>query len=101
MVLAAVDDAEDAGSGVVGYLRAEHQPGGDGYLDFVGVDPARRSAGIAGALVLDAIERLHSGGAAAITLTVREDNAAARSLYARLGFDGDRVLVPLRLGFST
>ncbi len=96
VVLAAVDGAE-----VVGYLRAEHQPGGDGYLDFVGVEPARRSAGIAGALVLAAIERLQERGATAITLTVREDNAAARALYARLGFDGDRALVPLRLGFST
>lgn len=96
VVLAAVD-----GPDVVGYVRAEHQAGGDGYLDFVGVEPAHRSVGVARALVLGAIERLRRGGAAAITLTVREDNAPARALYARLGFEGDRVLVPLRSGFST
>ncbi|MFK8022592.1 MAG: GNAT family N-acetyltransferase [Ilumatobacter sp.] len=84
----------------LGYLRAEVQPGGDGYLDFVGVDAEHRSRGIGRALVDHAVTELASSGADRVSLTVREDNASARALYARLGFDGDRILVPLRLGFG-
>ncbi|MFN3220140.1 MAG: GNAT family N-acetyltransferase [Acidimicrobiales bacterium] len=84
----------------IGYLRAEIQPGGNGYLDFLGVDDRHRGTGVGGALVERAIVELAARGAKTVSLTVREDNVAARALYARLGFAGDRILVPLRLGFG-
>jgi [ribosomal protein S18]-alanine N-acetyltransferase len=84
----------------IGYLRAEIQPGGNGYLDFLGVDDRHRGSGVGGALVEQAIVELAARGAKTVSLTVREDNVAARALYARLGFAGDRILVPLRLGFG-
>lgn len=85
---------------VAGYLRAEIQGDRDGFVDFVGVDPDTRGRGIGRALVVDAIAALDAGGAHDVSLTVREDNVAARALYASLGFDGSRILVPLRSGFG-
>jgi len=84
----------------VGYLRAEIQSAGDGYLDFVGVDPQHRGSGLGRALVARSIVELAAQGVNSVSLTVREDNVAARALYAHLGFEGDRVLIPLRLGFG-
>lgn len=84
----------------IGYLRAEIQPGGNGYLDFLGVDDRHRGTGVGGALVERAIVELAARGASTVFLTVREDNVAARTLYARLGFTGDRILVPFRRGFG-
>lgn len=84
----------------IGYLRAEIQPGGNGYLDFLGVDAPHRGTGVGGALVERAVAELAARGASTVFLTVREDNIAAQALYARLGFTGDRILVPLRRGFG-
>lgn len=86
---------------LVGYVRAEIQPGGGGYVDFLGVTEDERSHGIGGALVEAAVARLVERGAMTVSLTVREDNPPARALYERLGFDGSRILVPFRLGFTT
>ncbi len=51
----------------------------------VAVDPDRRRAGIAMALLTDLLRRI-DGDSARFTLEVRESNAAAIELYERFGF---------------
>lgn len=91
--------AEEAGR-VAGYVAAEVQPDGEGYLDFLGVAPDRRGRGIGRILIARAVERLRERGSGRIHLTVREANAPARALYAAVGFEEERVVVPLRKGFT-
>lgn len=85
---------------VVGYVAAERQPDGAGYIDYLGVAPARRRQGIGAVLVRAAVDALREIGCEQCSLTVRETNDAARALYRRLGFVEERVIVPLRLGFT-
>jgi len=51
------------------------------------VDPARRRAGLGGALVEAALSGARGEGAASMFLEVAEDNAAAIALYAATGFE--------------
>ncbi|MDW3217163.1 MAG: GNAT family N-acetyltransferase [Acidimicrobiales bacterium] len=85
---------------VVGYVALEEQADGSGYVDFVGVEESHRGAGIGGGLVAAGVAALRERGCGRIHLTVREANAAARALYARLGFVEEFTLVPLRKGFT-
>lgn len=85
---------------VVGYVAAERQPDGNGYLDFVGVAPSARRRGVGADLVRAAVATLVDLGCERIHLTVRDDNVGARSLYARLGFVEERVVRPYRRGFT-
>ncbi len=55
----------------------------------VATDPARRGKGAASALLTCLISTLPARGVQRLTLDVAEDNAAARGLYARLGFTED------------
>ncbi|HWJ68261.1 MAG TPA: ribosomal protein S18-alanine N-acetyltransferase [Nocardioides sp.] len=58
----------------------------DAELQRIAVDPDRRRGGVASALV-DAVRTLAAEqGAQRLLLEVREDNEAARALYARHGF---------------
>lgn len=103
-----VDEGDDrfvlvasAGSEVVGYVAAEREVGGDGYVDFLGVDEAARGAGTGGVLVDLACRELRDRyGCVVVNLTVRESNAPARRLYRRLGFVEERLIRPWRLGFQ-
>lgn len=83
-----------------GYVAFEFQSDGAGYIDFLGVDEACRRGGFGAELVRAAVDALQQGGATPIHLTVREDNRAARRLYRSLGFREDRVIRPLRRGFT-
>jgi GNAT superfamily N-acetyltransferase len=49
-----------AGSSVVGYVAVEAQADGSGYIDFVGVAPEHRRAGLGGVLVAEAGSRYQS-----------------------------------------
>ncbi|MGF1665463.1 MAG: GNAT family N-acetyltransferase [Acidimicrobiia bacterium] len=89
-----------AGSSVVGYVAVESQADGSGYIDFVGVAPEHRRAGLGRVLVAAATNTLFERGASYVHLTVRESNMAARRLYASLGFTEDSVLRPYRKGFT-
>jgi ribosomal protein S18 acetylase RimI-like enzyme len=92
--------ARDAGR-VVGYVAAERQPDGSGYIDFLAVDDAARGRGVGAVLVARACGVLHDRfTCTTVHLTVREDRTAARRLYARLGFVEDRLIRPWRRGFS-
>ena len=52
----------------------------------IGVDPARRRQGIAGALLTAMIEEFRRQGGASLFLEVRASNTAARGLYEKFGF---------------
>jgi len=100
-LLAGADDDHlrlglEVGDRLVGYVAVERQPGGDGYIDFVGVDPELRGRGYGERLVRAGIDALRARGCGRISLTVREDNPAARALYRRLGFQEERVIAALR-----
>jgi ribosomal protein S18 acetylase RimI-like enzyme/heat shock protein HslJ len=84
---------------VLGYVAAERQPDGAGYVDFLGVDEPARGEGIGRRLVLVACRRLRDDlGCSLAHLTVQESNVAARRLYTSLGFVEERVLYPWRRG---
>jgi ribosomal protein S18 acetylase RimI-like enzyme len=94
LVRVAVRDGE-----VVGYVAAEQQEGGEGYVDYLGVTEAVRGSGLGTALVDLACAQLRARGCASVHLTVRTSNVAARRVYARCGFTEERILVPWRVGF--
>jgi [ribosomal protein S18]-alanine N-acetyltransferase len=86
---------------VVGYVVAEPQEDGAGYLDYLGVEPVRQGRGIGRALVeavCDALVERHA--CPTVFLTVRASNHVARAVYAAAGFTEERVLQPWRRGFS-
>jgi [ribosomal protein S18]-alanine N-acetyltransferase len=58
----------------------------EGEILNVGVHPESRRRGIARALVRTLLDALGAAGARQVYLEVRESNAAARQLYAALGF---------------
>ncbi|MDH4115943.1 MAG: GNAT family N-acetyltransferase [Acidimicrobiia bacterium] len=82
-----------------GYIAAERQADGEGYIDFVGVAPESRGRGIGRSLIVAAVHALRESGCTSINLTVLETNRAARSLYSALGFTEERILRPWRKGF--
>lgn len=77
---------------VAGYVIARHAAD-EGEILNLAVAPAHRGGGIGRALVERALAALADCGAATVFLEVRESNAVARRLYARLGFQevGRRV----------
>jgi ribosomal-protein-alanine N-acetyltransferase len=60
--------------------------GGEAEILSLGVNPSARRNGQARALVMEAAARAHGDGATAMFLEVGWNNAAARGLYAALGF---------------
>jgi ribosomal protein S18 acetylase RimI-like enzyme len=85
---------------LVGYVAAERQEDGTGYVDFLGVSPDRRGEGLGRRLVAVACRQLADElGCTEVFLTVRVSNAAARQVYAACGFVEERELVPWRKGF--
>ena len=84
---------------VAGYVAAEVQPDGGGYIDFLGTADRFRRRGVAAELVRAAVAELRARSAGDVHLTVREANTGARALYAGLGFREERVITPLRRGF--
>ena len=82
------------------YIAVERQADGSGYIDYLGVAPAARRRGLGGDLVRAGVAELRRLGATSIGLTVRVDSDGARELYRSLGFEEERVAIPLRCGFS-
>jgi ribosomal protein S18 acetylase RimI-like enzyme len=77
------------GLAVVGTVTLQPDPHEDGGRELVAmwVDPAYRRSGLAGSLVASMVNRAVSVGAHEVALWVAEDNARARSLYERSGFE--------------
>lgn len=90
----------ETGGGVAGYIAVERQPDGSGYIDYLGVAPAARRRGLGAELVRAGVQELRRLESTSVALTVRVGSEGARELYASLGFREERVLVPLRRGFS-
>jgi ribosomal-protein-alanine N-acetyltransferase len=71
--------------GVAGYVVAQ-DAADEGEILNLAVAPARHRGGIGRALVARVLATLAGRGAVRVFLEVRESNAAARALYAALGF---------------
>ncbi len=89
--------AEDVHGGVAGYAAGEVAHDGEGFIDFVAVDPACRGAGV-GRQLVEAVTRrlLDRSTLGRVCLTVQDHRTPARALYARLGFRPDGSLVAYR-----
>ena len=59
------------------------------------VEESCRRAGVATALVADALALARARGLGCVTLEVETDNAGARRLYEKLGFRGESLRSPL------
>lgn len=79
--------AEGEGGRFLGYVAGRVQPGGEGFIDFVVVDPAGRRRGVGRRLVVEASRRLVARSTTGtVCLVVHDHRAPARALYASLGF---------------
>jgi ribosomal protein S18 acetylase RimI-like enzyme len=89
--------AEDPAGAFLGYAAGRIQPDGEGYVDFLAVDPSARGTG-AGRTLMVALGRELAPRSATgrICLTVQDGRVAARSLYERLGFETDLSFVAYR-----
>ncbi len=80
-----------------GYVAGRVQPDGDGYIDFIAVAPNAQRGGIGRALTTAIVRRLlPTSRDGRIYLTVRDDRAAARALYASLGFSIESSIAAYR-----
>ena len=78
-------------SEVIAFATAEPTVAADvAEVRFVGVDPDHWGSGIGGAVMARLAEELAAAGFGSAQLLVYADNAPARRLYERLGWDWDR-----------
>ena len=84
---------------VIGYVATIFEKDESLYIDYLGVAATQRAAGF-GRMLITAAMRARYEDATHAHLTVRVGNAEARRLYASLGFIEERVLVPMRRGFT-
>ncbi len=66
-----------------------------GWIHHLAVSPQARGQGIGRALVSDLEERLASLGCLKVNLLVRQENSAARNLYAGLGYSESPSLLAM------
>jgi ribosomal protein S18 acetylase RimI-like enzyme len=89
--------ADDGHGGVVGYVAGEVHNDGEGFIDFVAVDPATRGAGVGRHLVMAATRRLlDRSPLGRVGLTVQDHRLPARGLYEQLGFRSGGSLIAYR-----
>lgn len=92
VLVATSDDGRFAG-----YAAGRVQPDGNGYIDFVAVEPSARGAGAGRRLVGGLVRRLlPESTTGEVHLTVQDHRAPARALYASLGFRPDIGFVGYR-----
>jgi ribosomal protein S18 acetylase RimI-like enzyme len=84
---------------VIGYVATVVENDQSLYIDYLGVAAGYRAAGWGRMLISAAMQARHEEATHA-HLTVRTANAAGRSLYASLGFTEERILIPMRRGFT-
>jgi ribosomal protein S18 acetylase RimI-like enzyme len=73
---------------VQGYIYARIDTGGDGYIDFLGVEESARRGGIGRRLITAATRWLLSFETVQeVALTVSSNNSAALALYTQLGYE--------------
>jgi len=79
--------AHDGHGGIAGYIAGRVQDSGEGFIDFVAVDPAARGLGVGRQLVMAATRRLLDRSPLGLVhLTVQDHRLPARGLYEQLGF---------------
>jgi len=76
--------AEEGGR-IVGTVMAGYE-GHRGWINYLGVDPARRRGGLGRQLMAEAERVLRAAGCPKINLQVRPENQAAVAFYESLGF---------------
>jgi ribosomal protein S18 acetylase RimI-like enzyme len=87
----------DDGGRVAGYAAGEVHGDGEGYVDFLAVDPALRRGGVGRRLVVALTrELLGRSPLGRVALTVQDHRAPARALYERLGFRAEGSIVGYR-----
>ena len=84
--------AEDD-EGPVGVARIEAPEQGRAHIQMVHVRPRARRQGVATALVRECVQDARDRGAARISLDVMADNATAREVWRRLGFEELELLL--------
>jgi ribosomal protein S18 acetylase RimI-like enzyme len=93
--------AEDEHGAVVGYAAGEVHEDGEGFIDFVAVDPASRGRGAGRQLVVAITRRLLDRSTLGrVCLTVQDHRTPARTLYERLGFRPDGSVIAYRSWIS-
>jgi ribosomal protein S18 acetylase RimI-like enzyme len=89
--------ADDGRGGVVGYVAGEVHADGEGFIDFLVVDPAVRRAEVGRRLVMAVARGLvDRSPLGRVALTVQDHRLPARRLYERLGFRAEGSLVAYR-----
>ena len=98
--LVACRGAEDSTDVIATCAVAAREPSGSAlprraHISDLYVEESCRRAGIATALVEDALALARARGLDCVTLEVETDNAGARRLYEKLGFRGESLRSPL------
>lgn len=97
LVAEAQGEGEGEGGRVVGYAAGEIHGDGEGFVDFLAVDPAVRRGGVGRRLVVVLTrELLDRSPLGRVALTVQDHRAPARALYERLGFRPEGSIVGYR-----
>ena len=93
-----VADADGrAVAGFVGFLRPSRDDDASpdtGEIAALYVDPAHWRCGVATALLREALERLHAGGAGEVTAWVLEGNEGGSAFWRAAGFAPDSATAP-------
>ena len=98
--LVACRGAEDSTDVIATCAVAAREPSGSAlprraHISDLYVEESCRRAGVATALVADALALARARGLECVTLEVETDNAGARRLYKKLGFRGESLRSPL------
>ena len=98
--LVACRGAEDSTDVIATCAVAAREPSGSAlprraHISDLYVEESCRRAGVATALVADALALARARGLECVTLEVEADNAGARRLYEKLGFRGESLRSPL------
>ena len=98
--LVACRGAEDSMDVIATCAVAAREPSGSAlprraHISDLYVEESCRRAGVATALVADALALARARGLDCVTLEVETDNAGARRLYEKLGFRGESLRSPL------
>jgi ribosomal protein S18 acetylase RimI-like enzyme len=83
--------AEDP-SGIVGSVLVGHD-GHRGWIYYLAVAPAVRKSGLGRRLVAEGEAWCRARGAPKVQLMIRRDNEAVRTVYERLGYEEQSVIV--------
>jgi ribosomal protein S18 acetylase RimI-like enzyme len=85
------------GDGIAGYAAGRLQPDGEGYVEYVAVDSARRGEGFGRLLTkVMTAQLMDASPKHQVSLNVRGDNVEAFGLYKTLGFAIDASIVGYR-----